>query len=63
MTEYSNDGYLKALGITCIAGLATIVGASFIFCIKTNRLKKSRSLSLLFSAGVIVYLTFMHLCL
>ena len=51
---------LKALGITTLSGCAALIGFCFILCLDPNQLGLV-PVSLGFSGGVIVYLTFMNL--
>lgn len=54
------DVFLAALGLTLLAGLSTGVGATFAFFSKTNNYK-FLSIGMGFSAGVMVYVSFMDI--
>lgn len=51
----------RAFGITVFAGFATFIGAFIVFCVRKSNLKRTIPGFLLFSAGVILHLAFLHL--
>ena len=51
----------EAFGITVLAGLAALIGAFSIFCIKKSQLKHIVPIALAFSTGIIIHITFLHL--
>ena len=51
----------RAFGITVFAGFATFIGAFIVFCVNKSNLKRNIPAFLLFSAGVIIHLAFLHL--
>lgn len=58
--DKSTSTMLKALGITSLSGCAALLGFCFIFCLNRDQASLI-PISLGFSGGVIVYLTFMNL--
>ena len=58
--DHSTTRMLEALGITTLSGMAAMLGFCFIFCLNREAVGLI-PVSLSFSGGVIVYLTFLNL--
>jgi len=60
MPSYEKGDVGLAIGLTFAAGLSTVIGASFAFCVSPERIS-ILPIALAFSAGVMIYVSFVEI--